>query len=78
MIFPSLLQLERGISDIEDRKQREICATKYRRRGEMDRDKLSENEIEREEECSICMEMNSKIVLPSCNHTLCMQCYRDW
>ncbi|KAL8093028.1 hypothetical protein AgCh_035056 [Apium graveolens] len=78
VIFPSLLQLQRGISDTEDRKQKELCATKYRRREEMDGDELNETEKEREEECGICMEMNSKIVLPSCNHTLCMKCYRNW
>ncbi|WOG96007.1 hypothetical protein DCAR_0415337 [Daucus carota subsp. sativus] len=78
VIFPSLLQLQSGISDIEDTKQKELCATKFRRREEMNGDKLSEIEIEREEECGICMEMNSKIVLPSCNHNLCMKCYREW
>ncbi|KAG8374408.1 hypothetical protein BUALT_Bualt11G0128700 [Buddleja alternifolia] len=78
VIFPSLVQLHRGITDIEERKQREICATKYRRRDEMDKGKLSEIEIEREEECGICMEMNTKVVLPSCSHSLCMKCYRNW
>ncbi|KAL2484819.1 RING/U-box superfamily protein [Abeliophyllum distichum] len=78
VIFPSLLQLERGITEIEDRKQREICASKYRRRNEMDKGKLSETEIEREEECGICMEMNTKVVLPSCSHSLCVKCYTDW
>ncbi|KAI3474445.1 hypothetical protein Pfo_029306 [Paulownia fortunei] len=78
VIFPSLLQLHSGITDAEERKQREICATKYRRRDEMDKGKLSEIEIEREEECGICMEMNTKVVLPSCNHSLCMKCYRNW
>ncbi|KAL0347427.1 UNVERIFIED_CONTAM: E3 ubiquitin-protein ligase AIRP2 [Sesamum calycinum] len=60
VIFPSLLQLHSGISDAEERKQKEICATKYRRRDEMEKGKLSEIEIEREEECGICMEMNTK------------------
>ncbi|KAG8377018.1 hypothetical protein BUALT_Bualt09G0124500 [Buddleja alternifolia] len=78
VIFPSLLQLHKGITDVEERKQREICETKYRRRNEMDKGKLSEIEIEREEECGICMEMNTKVVLPSCSHSLCMKCYRNW
>ncbi|CAK9139950.1 unnamed protein product [Ilex paraguariensis] len=78
VIFPSLLQLERGITDVEDRKQREICATKYQKRYDVDKGKLSEIDIEREEECGICMEMNSKVVLPDCNHSLCMKCYRNW
>ncbi|KAK4432288.1 E3 ubiquitin-protein ligase AIRP2 [Sesamum alatum] len=78
VIFPSLLQLHKGITDIEEKKQRDICATKYRRRDEMEKGKLSEIEIEREEECGICMEMNTKVVLPSCAHSLCMKCYLNW
>ncbi|KAL7248539.1 hypothetical protein ACSBR2_003301 [Camellia fascicularis] len=78
VIFPSLLQLQRGITDVEDRKQREICATKYKRRDEMNKGKLSEIDIEREEECGICLEVNSKVVLPKCNHSMCMKCYRNW
>ncbi|XP_057982014.1 E3 ubiquitin-protein ligase AIRP2 [Malania oleifera] len=78
VIFPSLLQLERGITDVEDRKQKEICAAKYKRKDNVDKGKLSEIDVEREEECGICMEMNSKVVLPTCNHSLCMRCYRNW
>ncbi|OUZ99080.1 hypothetical protein BVC80_9077g5 [Macleaya cordata] len=77
VIFPSLLQLERGITDMEDEKQRDICATKYKKKVEMDKCKMSEIDVEREEECGICMEMNFKVVLPNCNHSLCMKCYRD-
>ncbi|XP_052171775.1 E3 ubiquitin-protein ligase AIRP2 isoform X2 [Diospyros lotus] len=78
VIFPSLLQLQRGITDVEEMKQRTICATKYRRRDEMNKGKLSEIDIEKEEECGICMEIDSKVVLPKCNHSMCMKCYRNW
>lgn len=78
VIFPSLLQLQSGITEVEDRKQRTLCATKYRRRDEMDKGKVSEIEIEREEECGICMEIDTKVVLPTCSHSLCMKCYRNW
>ncbi|XP_030537244.1 E3 ubiquitin-protein ligase AIRP2 [Rhodamnia argentea] len=78
VIFPSLLQLHRGITDVEERKQKEMCATKYKRKDELDKGKLTEIDIEREEECGICMEMSSKIVLPHCNHSMCMKCYRNW
>ncbi|XP_042516964.1 E3 ubiquitin-protein ligase AIRP2 isoform X2 [Macadamia integrifolia] len=78
VIFPSVLQLQRGITDVDDRKQRELCSAKYRKKDEMDKGKMSEIDIEREEECGICMEMSSKVVLPNCNHALCMKCYRDW
>ncbi|PIA32195.1 hypothetical protein AQUCO_04500056v1 [Aquilegia coerulea] len=77
VIFPSLLQLQRGITDVEDRKQKEICA-KYKKKDETEKGKLSELDIEREEECGICMELNSKVVLPNCSHALCLKCYRDW
>lgn len=78
VIFPSLLQLQRGITDVDERKQRDIYTAKYRRRDQTDKGKLSEIEIEREEECGICMEMNTKVVLPECNHSLCMRCYKKW
>jgi hypothetical protein len=78
VIFPSLLQLQRGITDVEERKQRETCATKYKRKDDSEKGKLSEIDLEREEECGICMEMNSKVVLPICSHSMCMKCYRNW
>ncbi|CAL5389850.1 unnamed protein product [Camellia sinensis] len=78
VIFPPLLQLQIGITDVEDRKQREICAAKYKRRDEMNKGKVSEIDIEREEECGICLEISSKVVLPKCNHSMCMKCYRNW
>ncbi|KAJ4825644.1 E3 ubiquitin-protein ligase airp2 [Turnera subulata] len=77
VIFPSLLQLQRGITDVEDRKQKEILL-KYKKKDEMDKGKISEIDLEREEECGICLEINSKVVLPKCNHSMCMKCYRNW
>ncbi|XP_010543197.1 PREDICTED: E3 ubiquitin-protein ligase rnf8-A isoform X3 [Tarenaya hassleriana] len=78
VIFPSLLQLHRGITDVEERKQREICDQKYRRKDATDKGKASEINVEREEECGICLEMRSKVVLPTCTHSLCMKCYKNW
>lgn len=78
VIFPSLLQLHRGITDVEERKQKEVFAKKFRRKDETDKGKLSMADLEREEECGICMEISSKIVLPNCSHSLCMRCYRNW
>ncbi|KAK7294688.1 hypothetical protein RJT34_17579 [Clitoria ternatea] len=78
VVFPSLLQLHRGITDVDDRKQKQLCATKYKCNNLASKRKLSEDDMEREEECGICMEMNNKVVLPNCNHSMCMKCYRDW
>uniref|UniRef100_A0A1J3FD17 RING-type domain-containing protein n=1 Tax=Noccaea caerulescens TaxID=107243 RepID=A0A1J3FD17_NOCCA len=80
VIFPSLLQLQRGITDLEDRKQKEACNMRYRNKDESEKreEEVSEIEIERDEECGICMEMNTMVVLPNCTHSLCIKCYRDW
>jgi len=78
MVFPSLLQLHRGITEVEDRKQKHLCATKYKLKDLTSKGKLSEIDIEREEECGICLEMNSMVVLPNCYHSMCMKCYQDW
>lgn len=78
VIFPALLQLEGGITDLEDRKQKEVCSSRYRSKDEQENRKLTVCEIEREEECGICLELNRKVVLPNCNHSLCLKCFRDW
>ncbi|XP_059626497.1 E3 ubiquitin-protein ligase AIRP2-like [Cornus florida] len=78
VIFPSLFQLQSGITDVEDRKQKDLSSLRYSRKDDLSRGKLSEADIEREEECGICMEMKSKVVLPNCSHSLCLKCYRDW
>lgn len=78
VIFPSLLQLQSGITDVEDRKQKEICSLRYSRKDDLQKGKITETDIERESECGICMEMNSKVVLPNCTHSLCFKCFQDW
>ncbi|KAK8637587.1 hypothetical protein V6N13_136062 [Hibiscus sabdariffa] len=78
VIFPSLLQLQRGITDLEDRKQKEVCSMRYRKKDELGSGEL----FERENECGICMEMEMEmkdmVVLPNCSHSMCLNCYRDW
>lgn len=78
VIFPSLMQLHNGITDMEDKKQKAICLERYKKRDDDARMHYSELDAEREEECGICMELNSKIVLPNCSHCMCMKCYREW
>ncbi|GMN50828.1 hypothetical protein TIFTF001_019992 [Ficus carica] len=78
VIYPSLLQLQNGVTDTEDKKQKAVCMERYRRRDDDEYRQCSDIDIEREEECGICMEMNSKIVLPNCNHAMCLKCYREW
>ncbi|CAL0312052.1 unnamed protein product [Lupinus luteus] len=73
VIYPSLMQLQKGVTDKEDKKQKAVCMDRYRRR-----DDDYDIDIEGEDECGICMEMNSKIVLPNCNHRMCLKCYWEW
>lgn len=74
VIFPSLLQLPSGITELDDRKQRRLCVDKFKRR---DGD-FSQLDLEREVECGICLEVNAKIVLPDCTHSLCLRCFEEW
>ncbi|KAL3522251.1 hypothetical protein ACH5RR_015085 [Cinchona calisaya] len=78
VIYPSLLQLQGGVTDSEDKRQKAVCLERYKRKDDDEQGQFSDLDIEREEECGICMEINSKIVLPSCNHAMCMKCYREW
>lgn len=72
------MQLQSGIMDLEERKNKEICLKKYSRKDGLEKGKLSNDDIERESECGICMETKTKVVLPNCTHSLCFKCYRDW
>ncbi|KAH1153474.1 hypothetical protein AAZX31_18G062500 [Glycine max] len=78
IIFPALLQLEKGITDLEERKQKEVYALRYQRKSEFNERRQSEIDIEREEECGVCLEVKAKVVLPNCCHYMCLKCYRDW
>lgn len=33
---------------------------------------------EEEEECGICMEMECKVVVPICGHSMCIKCFNEW
>jgi hypothetical protein len=78
VIYPSLTQLEGEFIELEDStlgsQSKEILARK-RVEG---RRKLSDNDLERDEECGICMENCTRMVLPSCGHALCNRCFHDW
>ncbi|PSS10249.1 RING finger protein [Actinidia chinensis var. chinensis] len=78
IIYPSLLQLQGGVTDTEAKRQKAVCMERCRRRDDEEHKQYSDIDIEREEECGICMEINSKIVLPYCNHVMCLKCYRAW
>ena len=71
VIYPSLRQLQGEFVELEDHNMRN-----QHREGQ--HRKLSDNDIEREDECGICMENSTKMVLPNCGHSMCICCFHDW
>ncbi|PPR95425.1 hypothetical protein GOBAR_AA25237 [Gossypium barbadense] len=59
VIYPSLLQLQSGVTDSEDKQQKAACVERYRRREDEEYKQLTDIDFEREEECGICMETNN-------------------
>ncbi|KAG9150614.1 hypothetical protein Leryth_008084 [Lithospermum erythrorhizon] len=69
VIYPSLQQLEGHVMDImEENHRRTNCSDNIVMKGMEDRKSLYRDE--REDECGICMETDSKVVLPNCGHSM--------
>jgi hypothetical protein len=67
-----------GITDLDERKQKEEYAIRYQKKSDFKDRKESEIDIEREQECGVCLEVKTKVVLPNCCHQMCINCYKDW
>jgi hypothetical protein len=78
IIFPALLQLQKGVTDLEERKQKEVNANRYQKKTDFKDRRESKIDIEREQECGVCLEVKAKVVLPNCCHQMCFKCYREW
>ncbi|XP_024960874.1 E3 ubiquitin-protein ligase AIRP2-like [Cynara cardunculus var. scolymus] len=63
VIYPSLKQLEGYLIEL---------------REDDDNKKISCEEVDRDDECGICMETCDKMALPNCGHSICIGCFRDW
>lgn len=77
IIYPILQQLESSLIE-RDLKGKGRCKDIVSRRRMEDWKRLSGKDVEREDECGICMETCTKMVLPNCSHAMCIKCYRDW
>ncbi|GMH26086.1 hypothetical protein Nepgr_027929 [Nepenthes gracilis] len=78
VLFPSLRQLEGDLIESEECHKRNRCSEVLSRKRTEDKRKLSERDLERDDECGICMEICTKMVLPRCGHSLCIRCFHDW
>lgn len=78
-VLPSLQVLEGGVSEKAAQQQQASYMDRYKKRpNDSMGGHKSQIDLEREQECGICFEVVTKIVLPGCNHSMCLQCYRDW
>lgn len=80
VILPSLQRLHGSLEKLE------ICMkgsstmefSSYGRKMIEGNGKLINVDLEREDECGICLEPCTKMVLPNCCHAMCIKCYRKW
>lgn len=79
IILPSLRRLHDDLVEQEGKKgMNRIQLGKKNKVVSKQRSKIFDGELDREEECGICLEPCTKMVLPNCCHSMCINCYRDW
>nr|KJB50307.1 hypothetical protein B456_008G162800 [Gossypium raimondii] len=67
--------LQGNLGELDDDKEAGGSSAKKR----VDLDNRHGNiDFEREDECGICLEPCTKMVLPNCCHAMCIKCYRNW
>lgn len=78
VIYPSLKQLEGALRELmEKRHKRDQCPDILSDEG-LEATESTHKGPERGDECGICMETGSQVVLPNCGHSMCISCYQDW
>ncbi|KAI5063321.1 hypothetical protein GOP47_0021868 [Adiantum capillus-veneris] len=79
-ILPSLELLEGcGFVKEETHRQKAVCKDEDRQGINSSRaEHHSLTDAERDQECAICLEIVPKVVLPSCGHSLCLECHTKW
>ncbi|OVA20507.1 zinc finger protein [Macleaya cordata] len=78
VIYPSLQLLEGDLTELEDKNKLSWCMEVSDTMRVKDRKMNSNEDPEIEDECGICMEACTKMVLPNCGHSLCISCFHDW
>ncbi|KAK9757240.1 hypothetical protein RND81_01G151100 [Saponaria officinalis] len=77
IILPYLQRLSGNSSELAD-DAIPSCSSDFGVKKCPDERKSLEIELDRENECGICLEPCTKMVLPNCCHSMCINCYRDW
>ncbi|KAI3467643.1 hypothetical protein Pfo_024306 [Paulownia fortunei] len=78
VILPSLQQLHYDLVELDGANDENLVlksSGKKRLEGDGGYANL---DSERDDECGICLEPCTKMVMPNCCHAMCINCYRDW
>ncbi|XP_059642667.1 E3 ubiquitin-protein ligase AIRP2-like [Cornus florida] len=78
VIFPSLQRLQSNPSELDIDKDKCHGLDSIVTKGLEKKRKHPDVDLEREDECGICLEPCTKMVLPNCCHAMCINCYHDW
>ncbi|KAK3000792.1 hypothetical protein RJ639_022026, partial [Escallonia herrerae] len=78
VILPTLQRLHENSSVLDVNQDEEQSLERIIRKKSAKKKKYPDIDLEREDECGICLEPCTKMVLPNCCHAMCINCYRDW
>lgn len=83
IILPSLQRLHYDLVDSDDITGKDNLSLKTSSKNKNNNilergNSFAHFDLDREDECGICLEPCTKMVLPSCCHAMCINCYRDW
>ncbi|KAG8652641.1 E3 ubiquitin-protein ligase AIRP2 isoform X2 [Manihot esculenta] len=77
VILPSLQYLHGDPMELAMTQAEDCMEVVVKKRLE-GRRKFLDMDLEREDECGICLEPCTKMVVPNCCHSMCINCYHDW
>ncbi|KAI3981771.1 hypothetical protein MKX01_027756 [Papaver californicum] len=78
VIYPSLQLIEGDLTALEEKgKVRWFTHVSEKKMAE-ERRRIINKDLETDDECGICMEACTRMVLPYCRHSLCLNCFHDW
>ncbi|XP_062157867.1 E3 ubiquitin-protein ligase AIRP2-like isoform X1 [Alnus glutinosa] len=78
VILPSLQRLHGSLEELKSAKEWNQGMESSGRNSLEGDGRLVNVDLEREDECGICLEPCTKVVLPNCCHAMCIKCYRNW
>ncbi|XAR67935.1 hypothetical protein NMG60_11002878 [Bertholletia excelsa] len=78
VILPSLQRLHGDTSELDTNQEKAHKFEMTVKKRLEEKRKCSDVDLEREDECGICLEPCTKMVLPNCCHAMCINCYHDW